>query len=69
MVTFNTWLGLQSDRDDPVGDLARDAASDPDWPDVEALDRLQDHIIGAANAGSPALPALERAWAEWETAV
>ena len=32
-MTFNEWLKKQNERDDPIGDLARDAGLDPDWPD------------------------------------
>lgn len=38
---FTSWLLEQRDRDDPVGDLARDAGVDPKWPgDVVVLDLL-----------------------------
>lgn len=30
--SFYAWLQLQTNRDDPVGDLARDTAKDPDCP-------------------------------------
>lgn len=30
---FTRWLFDQADRDDPVGDLARDAKADPNFPD------------------------------------
>lgn len=39
---FETWLARQSDRDDPIGDLAQDAERDPpnDW----SPDALRSHI-------------------------
>ena len=31
-MTFDGWLGQQLHREDEIGDLARDAATDPGWP-------------------------------------
>lgn len=30
--SFREWISKQKDRDDPVGDLARDILQDKDWP-------------------------------------
>jgi hypothetical protein len=62
---FKTWLRSQADRDDPVGDLARDALQDRDWPRGAArLATLDEHLyeLGAIR---DAHVALWRAWAEW----
>jgi hypothetical protein len=31
-MTFDGWLAQQLHRQDPIGALARDAATDPGWP-------------------------------------
>lgn len=45
---FTAWLREQRDREDPVGDLARDAAVDPNWPGDVSLSDLIDHVGGVA---------------------
>lgn len=61
--TFAAWLRKQRDRQDAVGDLARDAAADPrrltgPWE----LYRRIDELGGTPNA----LNACCAAWSEWE---
>lgn len=61
-MTFNAWLRKQQRRADPIGDLARDAFSDPKWP---ATARTQRQYLLGVNACEGALVALDRAQAEW----
>lgn len=43
---FYSWLGKQQKRHDPVGDFARDVASDPQFPVSQAdLELLHCHLI------------------------
>jgi hypothetical protein len=64
--TFTGWLKLQGDRDDPIGDLARDVALDPRWPlrakTVEAYERY----LARRGADPDAIAALFDAWAEYD---
>lgn len=65
---FTGWLGRQRRRDDPVGDLARDARQDVLWPrTARTLAAFQRHLQDQ-RAIEPALDALERAWSEYQTA-
>ncbi|MFN8163895.1 MAG: hypothetical protein U0R26_08705 [Solirubrobacterales bacterium] len=59
-IGFTAWLCEQQDRDDPVGDLARDAAVDPNWPGDVALSDLIDHVGGFAE------DTLKEAYTEYE---
>jgi uncharacterized protein YozE (UPF0346 family) len=65
---FHQWLMTQTSRDDAVGDLARGASQDYEWPrhstDLSAYrQRLREE--GAVEA---ALDVLDRAWEEWRSA-
>lgn len=66
-MTFWQWLRGQNRREDPVGDLSRDAIADKETR--KCSDRvwwyfyLLDH-----HASSDAVAALERAWLEFEEA-
>ncbi len=64
---FKTWLSLQKDRDDPVGDLARDAIQDPNRP--LKLGDWREYLgnVGEAGACDGALTAFERAKTEYES--
>jgi hypothetical protein len=68
VLTFIQWLKQQRDRDDPVGDLARDAASDRRFPRSNSLVRLQAYLAFDTYAIDLAQIALVRAWAEWQGA-
>jgi uncharacterized protein YozE (UPF0346 family) len=61
-MTFNAWLRRQRHRQDPVGDLARDAFSDPHWPPVARHQRK--YLVGV-NSCEGAMAALDRAHTEW----
>lgn len=52
---FTRWLFAQADRDDPVGDLARDAKADPDFPDGTPGDCLDYLSQPRFSAGRKAL--------------
>jgi uncharacterized protein YozE (UPF0346 family) len=63
---FKAWLRHQQHRRDPVGDLARDAHHDHEWPRGSArLRTLHDHL-DEMNACAAAHDALDRAWLEWD---
>jgi uncharacterized protein YozE (UPF0346 family) len=62
---FHRWLARQAKRNDPVGDLARDAIGDRDFPVSEAhIDRLR-RYLERAGASGPAMNAFEEAWREF----
>lgn len=62
--TFRAWLSQQTERDDPVGDLARDVAQDKDYR-VTTPEGLHRHVTVIAGPLSPALAAVTRAGCEW----
>ena len=65
-MTFNQWLKAQVFRDDPVGDLARDAAMD-DRPKPRKNKLTTWHaFLGSAGACSAAHDALDEAWEAYE---
>lgn len=63
-VSFETWLAAQRERDDPVGDLARDQACDASWP-KGATRKRQIAYLSSRGAEPGALDALRRARDEW----
>lgn len=65
--SFSAWLKEQKARQDPIGDLARDAASDPAFPRSSQLAPLLAHLR-ARSAPADAITALEAAHAEFATA-
>lgn len=65
--TFNTWLFLTKASHGPVGDLAKDAAADPDWPEAPALVVYVAYLEGRG-ADPNAVEALRRAWRRWHAA-
>ncbi len=65
MMGFKAWLKTQIHRNDPVGDIARDAAVDPRWPRGNAkLGTLIEHLE-SNGASSAASEALRDAYGEW----
>lgn len=67
MTRFLPWLRQQRDRDDPVGDLARDLERDPGGEKIRTVaamrDRLQDSRVCQG-----AVSAFEKALKEWRVA-
>ena len=61
---FRGWLLAQVDRDDAVGDLARDAALDDCWTTI-GWRRFVRHIASEHGATDRALDAARQARAEW----
>jgi uncharacterized protein YozE (UPF0346 family) len=62
---FKAWLNQQVDRDDSVGDLARDAKRDGNWPKGRASLRRLRAYLESRQAMPGALDALEQAWREY----
>ena len=62
-MTFNKWLKQQVDRDDPIGDLARDTER-AGYPKGSTLKAWQAHLFYAC-ACPEASHALDEAWQEW----
>lgn len=60
---FATWLRCQAHRDDPVGDVARDASGDPRAPERAAA--FLDYARSLPDACPEARAAAEQAVAEW----
>jgi hypothetical protein len=63
---FTTWLRRQRQRDDPVGDLAREAARDRGWPRPPARLAILHAHLERTHAPDGAHEALDRAWFEWD---
>ncbi len=63
-VSFRAWLRRQEHRDDPVGDLARDAADDRMFPHVGKLDTIVGYLL-LMHACHEAVEAARVAHAEW----
>ena len=59
---FTDWLSEQRDRDDPIGDLARDMLDDSYWPSTcESLSGLLTYLAHRG-ACEGAIRALTQAW-------
>ncbi|HEY1700798.1 MAG TPA: YozE family protein [Trebonia sp.] len=58
---LSEYVLAQADRDDAVGDLARDAAADETWPHQANSVRLSQYLAGQVNAGEQAFVALQSA--------
>ncbi len=63
MTPFRVWLFQQVDRDDPVGDVARDVKADP-WFQQPRLPRAIEAYISSVGC-SGAVAVLQRALSEW----
>jgi uncharacterized protein YozE (UPF0346 family) len=63
--SFDRWLREQRHRDDPVGDLARDVISDPDWPRGAGEHAQRRYLIYEVWACDGAVEAHARAWREY----
>lgn len=64
--TFSQWLAEQSARNDPTGDLARDAHSDPAWPATASDLVTITAYLARVGSCSDSRRALSDAWGEWE---
>ncbi|OYP10069.1 hypothetical protein CFC35_41880 [Streptomyces sp. FBKL.4005] len=65
MAGFGGWLAQFTQVNGAIGDLARDAAADPDWPDgPDELETYTDHLE-SAGASEAALDVLADAWARY----
>lgn len=63
---FRAWLATQEQRSDKIGDLARDAKDDHEWPrETNDLAALRSYLE-SHGAVEGALIALEDAFEEWE---
>jgi hypothetical protein len=66
-VTFLEWLPRQTRRRDAIGDLARDARADGDWPPPGKPSRAKLRAYLESRGAIPAaLAALDAAWDEWD---
>lgn len=64
--SFRAWLKTQRERNDPIGDLARDADNDPGTPTGRAAKNAwYGHLIQQADASTGAVKALDEAWSEF----
>jgi uncharacterized protein YozE (UPF0346 family) len=62
---FGAWLTQFAQVSSAIGDLARDAASDPAWPDgPDTLQTYADHLEDAG-ASDAALDTLADAWSHY----
>ena len=66
-MTFTEWLKKQCERDDMVGDLAKDMSYDSRWIDPESRERLLSYLRDR-QASSPVLRAARMAWEQYEKA-
>ena len=67
---FKTWLLRQKDRQDPVGDLARDLKADVCAGALWSVESLERHVWAfhvSANIGM-VMVALHKAWEEYKIA-
>lgn len=66
-MTFAKWLEAQVDRDDLVGDVARDARMDS-WPKPSNSLKAWKNHLAAGGACREAHEALDEAWNEYQNA-
>lgn len=65
---FRAWLKHQTERDDPIGDLAKDFANDLKFPSVENLETYLTHVIDVG-LHSAITRTIVSAWIECDMAV
>lgn len=63
--SFLAWLALQAQRDDAVGDCARDMLDDTDWPPEATTLETARAYLESVHASGLAIAALHEAWDEW----
>ena len=66
-LSFTAWLQQQVTRNDPVGDLARDASTDATWPTTTTYEPFEIHVSLGAHNDPTVLAALRQAWHEWRS--
>lgn len=64
LITFTTYIFNQRNREDPVGDLARKAWADPDFPKM-AQPAAIERYLKESMASSNMMPAFQQAAAEY----
>ena len=64
---FTQWLQQFRQVNSAIGDLARDVARDPGWPEDGDLDVYREHLqdVAGLDDDAPAMLALESAWETW----
>lgn len=69
-MTFYTWLRTQRNRDDVVGDIARDIHDDPtvnaDKVEHKSKNNLRSHIAFVSGYDKEVLEAFDLAWNEYK---
>ena len=64
---FYIWLKKQKERDDPIGDLAKDALEDESFPiETDSLKRIRTHLFNI-HACDEAIQALSEAFDEYKS--
>lgn len=63
---FINWIKEQKDRNDPIGDLARDLIVDRDLPEIVTGYRSFKRYLVGRSAVDGALNALDMAWGEYK---
>jgi hypothetical protein len=61
--SFNAWLCMQQHRRDVVGELARHARADREWPRTSAYYRIMRHLVETRKPGL--VLGLALAWQEY----
>ena len=56
---FSQWLFANTERNDPIGDLARDAVRDKDFPITDSYNEVEEYLGAYSSA---VLEALDSAW-------
>lgn len=64
-IGFGIWLSQQTNRDDWIGDLARDTQDTSDHPRGNATIAIWRSFLHSRNACQEACQALEMAWDEY----
>ncbi len=64
-LSFTDWLKRHSNRDSPLGDLARDMSRDKSWPTYNSLDEYRSYLR-FQNAYYGAIETLNRAWKRYK---
>ncbi len=67
-MNFTQWLAKQTERDTPLGDLARDAAEDGEWPTAGTILAVFEEHLRRRGACEDAQHTLTRAWRSYRQA-